>query len=69
MDYFNFLSNSLIFSNFLQVLRALDDTILLLLVSLPIGFVLSLLFALGRVSNNYILSSGSINITNIVFIT
>ena len=56
MDYFNFFSNSLIFSNFLQILRALDETIFLLLVSLPIGFVLSLIFALGRVSNNYILS-------------
>ena len=56
MDYFNYFSNSLIFSNFLQILRALDDTIFLLLVSLPIGFVLSLIFALGRVSNNYILS-------------
>ena len=56
MDYFNYFSNSLIFSNFLQIFRALDDTIFLLLVSLPIGFVLSLIFALGRVSNNYILS-------------
>jgi len=56
VDYFNYFSNSLIFSNFLQIFRALDDTIFLLLVSLPIGFVLSLIFALGRVSNNYILS-------------
>ena len=56
MDYFNYFSNSLIFSNFLQIFRALDDTIFLLLVSLPIGFILSLIFALGRVSNNYILS-------------
>ena len=56
MDYFNFFSNSLIFTNFLQIFRALDETIFLLLVSLPIGFVLSLIFALGRVSNSYILS-------------
>ena len=53
MDYFY---DSLIFSNFLQVLKALDETIFLLLVSLPIGFILSLIFALGRVSNNLILS-------------
>ena len=56
MDYFNFFSNSLIFSNFLQILRALDETIFLLLVSLPIGFVLSLIFALGRVSKISIIS-------------
>ena len=51
----NFL-NSLIFINFLQVFNAIDETILLLLVSLPIGFVFSLLFAIGRVSKNVFLS-------------
>ena len=37
-------------------MNALDNTLLLLIVSLPIGFILSLIFALGRVSKNKILS-------------
>tara|TARA_Y100000590_G_scaffold454007_1_gene600062 strand:+ start:180 stop:896 length:717 start_codon:yes stop_codon:yes gene_type:complete len=48
--------NSLIFNNFLKVVSALDETLLLLLVSLPIGFILSIIFALCRVSKNIILS-------------
>ena len=55
-EFFNSFQESLIFINFFKVLNGLDDTLLLLLVSLPIGFILSLFFALGRVSKNYILS-------------
>ena len=53
IDYFQ---DSLIINNFLQILSALDETLLLLLISLPIGFIFSLIFALGRVSNNIFLS-------------
>ncbi len=49
--------NSLIFKNFFIVLSGLDNTLLLLLVSLPLGFILALLFALGRVSKIKVLSS------------
>ena len=55
-DYINSLLNTLIINNFTQIFLALDETLILLLVSLPIGFVLSLIFALGRVSNNIFLS-------------
>ena len=48
--------DSLIFINFVQVFSALDETLFLLLISLPIGFVLSLIFALGRVSKNFVIS-------------
>ena len=54
-----YLSNSLIFSNFKLILNALDETLLLLAVSLPIGFVLSLFVALGRISSNIIISKVS----------
>ena len=50
------IQNSLIFKNFFLVLSGLDNTILLLLISLPLGFVLGLLFALGRVSKIVLLS-------------
>ena len=50
------LQESLIFINFFKILNALDQTILLLLISLPIGFILSLIFALGRVSKNKFIS-------------
>ena len=53
LDYF---SQSLLFRNFIEVLMGLDNTLLLLIISLPIGFILSLVFALGRVSKNKILS-------------
>ena len=55
----NILNNSLIYNNFTEILTALDETILLLLVSLPIGFILSLIFAIGRVSNNLLIASCS----------
>ena len=55
-EYFNSFQESLIFINFFKVLNALDQTLLLLLASLPIGFILSLFFALGRVSKNKFLS-------------
>ena len=50
IEFFNNVQNSLIYKNFFLVLSGLDNTILLLLISLPLGFVLALLFALGRVS-------------------
>ena len=53
LDYFE---QSLLFRNFLEVLSGLDNTLLLLIISLPIGFVLSLVFALGRVSKSKIIS-------------
>jgi len=55
-ELFNSFQENLIFINFFHILKALDQTLLLLVVSLPIGFVLSLIFALGRVSKNKFLS-------------
>jgi len=55
-EFFNSFQESLIFINFFKVLKALDQTLLLLLASLPIGFILSLIFALGRVSKIKFLS-------------
>jgi len=55
-EFFNSFQESLIFINFFKILKALDQTPLLLLASLPIGFVLSYIFALGRVSKNKLLS-------------
>ena len=56
IEFFNDIQNSLIYKNFFLVLSGLDNTLLLLLISLPIGFILALLFALGRVSKITILS-------------
>ena len=59
MNFFEFFTSfqeSLIYINFFKILNALDQTLLLLLASLPIGFILSLIFALGRVSKNKFLS-------------
>ena len=56
IEFFSNIQNSLIFKNFFLVLSGLDNTILLLLISLPLGFVLALLFALGRVSKIELLS-------------
>ena len=56
IEFFSNIQNSLIFKNFFLVLSGLDNTILLLLISLPLGFVLALLFALGRVSKIVFLS-------------
>ena len=56
IEFFSNIQNSLIFKNFFLVLSGLDNTILLLLISLPLGFVLALLFALGRVSKITLLS-------------
>ena len=50
IEFINNFQNSLIYKNFFLVLSGLDNTLLLLLISLPIGFILALLFALGRVS-------------------
>ena len=52
----SYLSESLLFRNFIEVIAGLDNTLLLLVISLPIGFFLSLLFALGRVSKNKFIS-------------
>ena len=49
-NFFIILNEYLIFKNFIEVFKGLDNTLLLLLISLPIGFFLSLIFALGRVS-------------------
>ncbi len=56
IEFLNSIQNSLIYKNFFLVLSGLDNTILLLLISLPFGFVLALLFALGRVSKITLLS-------------
>ena len=56
IEFLNNIQNSLIYKNFFLVLSGLDNTILLLLISLPVGFVLALLFALGRVSKIALLS-------------
>ena len=56
IEFLNTIQNSLIYKNFFLVLSGLDNTILLLLISLPVGFVLALLFALGRVSKISLLS-------------
>ena len=53
----SYLNEYLLFRNFLEVFGGLDNTLLLLVVSLPIGFVLSLIFALGRVSKNKFISN------------
>ncbi len=55
-EFLSIIQNSLIFKNFFLVLSGLDNTILLLSISLPLGFVLALLFALGRVSKIVLLS-------------
>ena len=55
-DFFNSFQENLLFINFFKVLKALDQTLLLLIASLPIGFILSLIFALARVSKNKFLS-------------
>ena len=56
IEFLNSIQKSLIYKNFFLVLSGLDNTILLLLISLPVGFVLALLFALGRVSKITLLS-------------
>ena len=56
IEFLNSIQNSLIYNNFFLVLSGLDNTILLLLISLPLGFFLELLFALGRVSKITLLS-------------
>ena len=56
IEFINNIQNSLIYKNFFLVLSGLDNTLFLLLISLPIGFILALLFALGRVSKITFLS-------------
>ncbi len=57
IENLNLIKETLIFKNFFIVLSGLDNTLLLLFTSLPIGFVLALIFALGRVSKIKLLSS------------
>ena len=56
-ELYLYLMDSLIIKNFFSVLQALDNTLLLLCVSLPIGFIFSLIFAIGRVSKFKIISN------------
>ena len=53
---FEYLNQYLLFRNFIEVIAGLDNTLLLLIISLPIGLVFSLIFALGRVSSNKFIS-------------
>ena len=55
-NLFEYLGQYLLFRNFIEVIAGLDNTLLLLIISLPIGFFLSLVFALGRVSSNKFIS-------------
>ena len=52
----SYITETLIYKNFILIFSALDETLLLLLISLPLGFVLSLIFALGRISKNTLIS-------------
>ena len=56
IEFINNLQDYLIVKNFFIVLTGLDNTLLLLLISLPLGFVLALIFAIGRVSKIKLLS-------------
>ena len=56
IEFINNVQNYLIVKNFFIVLTGLDNTLLLLLISLPLGFVLALIFAIGRVSKIKLLS-------------
>ncbi len=56
IEFINNLQNYLIVKNFFIVLTGLDNTLLLLLISLPLGFILALIFAIGRVSKIKLLS-------------
>ncbi|MDC0044909.1 ABC transporter permease subunit [Pelagibacteraceae bacterium] len=56
IEFINNLQNYLIVKNFFIILSGLDNTLLLLLISLPLGFVLALIFAIGRVSKIKLLS-------------
>ncbi len=56
LNLFEYLNQYLLFRNFIEVFAGLDNTLYLLIISLPIGFVLSLIFALGRVSSNKFIS-------------
>ncbi len=56
IEFINNVQNYLIVKNFFIILSGLDNTLLLLLISLPLGFVLALIFAIGRVSKIKLLS-------------
>ena len=48
---------NLIYNNFFLIFEGLDETILLVLISLSLGFIISIFCALGRTSNFKILSN------------
>tara|TARA_Y100001970_G_scaffold164664_1_gene201221 strand:- start:20346 stop:21158 length:813 start_codon:yes stop_codon:yes gene_type:complete len=54
--YISTIIDSLILINLVKVYKALPNTVYLLIFSLPIGFILSLIFALGRVSGIKLIS-------------
>ena len=56
IEFINNAQNYIIVKNFFIVLSGLDNTLLLLLISLPLGFILALIFAIGRVSKIKLLS-------------
>ena len=50
-ELYSSLISSLIVTNFLSILNALDETLLLLIISLPIGFVLWIFLDLNKFKN------------------
>ena len=46
----------LIISNFFKIVKGFDETILLLIVSLPVGFSLYIFFSIGSLSKNLVLA-------------
>ena len=48
----------LIYNNFFIILTGLDETLRLVIISLSLGFIISIPFALARSSSNKILSQG-----------
>ena len=55
-NFISYINDSLIFNNFKLIFDALDETIMLLVISLPVGFAISLLMALGRISKKSYIS-------------
>ena len=51
------MDTNLVITNFFTVLNGLDETIILVILSLSIGFVISIFFAITRISSIKILST------------
>ncbi len=51
------MDTNLVITNFFTVLKGLDETIILVILSLSIGFVISIFFAIARISSIKILST------------